>query len=110
MSDVNRRLAVSREPNRQEKNMRDQRYAEGDRDPLGPHARTFSSPDDSRREVDPYREGENRYDNGHGARRAAGCNPSPEERDVPGHEGREDLTQGKEADRVDSSRRNCQRV
>src|SRR5713226_10735201 len=110
MSDVNRRLAVSREPDRQENNMRDQRYAEGDRHPLGPHARTFSRPDDSRREVDPYREGENRDDNGHGAWRAGGCNPEPEERDVPGHEGREDLTQGKEADRVDSSGRSGQRV
>ena len=110
MGDVNRRLAVTCEPDCQENSMRDQRYTERDRHALGPHPSTFRWPNDPRREVDPHREGGHRNDDGHPAGRTGACNPEPEKCDVAGHESREDLTQGEEADRVDSSRRNCQRV
>ena len=57
VGNVNRRLALGREPHVQENSVCNQRYAERDRDPLGPHARTFRRLDDSRREVDSHREG-----------------------------------------------------
>jgi hypothetical protein len=78
MSDVDRRLALSRELDVKENSMCDQRYAERDGHPSRPYARSFRRPDDSRREVDPCREGEHRADNGHGAGRAGICNPESE--------------------------------
>jgi len=91
--------------------MRDQRYAERNRRLFRPQARTFRMFNDSGREVDPCRKGGHRCDDGHASGRTGGSrDPQSEKRNVTGHEGRKNLTQGKEADRVDSSRRNCQRV
>ena len=70
----------------------------------------FSGLDDSGREVDPAAKAATEATMAHGAGRRGACNPEPEKRYVPGHEGRKDLTQCKEANRVDSSRRNGQQI
>src|SRR5205814_9628517 len=101
MTDLNRRLTVGREPYGHERRMRYQRQPKRDCYVPGPHLRSVRPLDDSARHIDARGEADHRREHGHSAGTPRACDPEPEKRDVPGHEGREDLTQGEEADGVD---------
>src|SRR5260370_30102431 len=57
VGDVNRRLAVAGKPDGQESSMRDQRYTQRNRPPLGPSANILRMLDDARLELNSRGEG-----------------------------------------------------
>ncbi len=111
--------AAGREPYHQEAEMRQQRDAEGERRAPRPQdswllavmRRGLLGAGNPRGEVNAAREaghrGQDRHDTG---RAGVARDPHPQKGDVPGHKRREDLSQGKETDRVHRSRGNRERV